>query len=49
MSLVTTRHPFNGIFSRVTWVSRNQKDYTDLDFNEARDNEVAVASSEPYA
>jgi len=35
------KHPFNGLFSRTTWVSRNQKDKTNLDFNEATDNGVA--------
>jgi len=30
-------YPFNGLFSRTTWVSRHQKGYTILDFNEARD------------
>jgi len=28
-------HPFNGLFSRTTWVSRHQKGRTILDFNEA--------------
>jgi len=23
--LITDRHPFNGLFSRKTWVSRHQK------------------------
>jgi len=31
--------PFNGLFSRTTWVSRYQKDKTNLDFTEARDSE----------
>jgi len=39
--LQTNKHPFNGLFSRTTWVSRQQKGKTILDFNEARDNEVA--------
>ena len=43
------KHPFNGFFSKTTWVSRQQKGKTILDFNEARDNEVAVASAGPYA
>jgi len=42
------RHPFNGIFSRTTRVSRHQNGKTILDFNEARDDAVAVASAEPY-
>jgi len=33
-------HPFNGLFSRTTWVSH-------LDFNEATDDGVAVASFAP--
>ena len=32
-------HPFNGLFSRTTWVSRYQKG-TSLDLNQARDNGV---------
>ena len=31
--------PFNGLFSRTTWVSRYQKGKTNLDFTGARDNE----------
>ena len=31
-------HPFNGLFSRTTWVSRYQKVKTSLDLNEARDD-----------
>jgi len=30
-------HPFNGLFSRKTGVSRYQKGKTGLDLNEARD------------
>ena len=44
----TDRHPFHGLFSRTTWVSCHQKGYTSLDFNEARDDGVAVASAGPY-
>jgi len=33
-------HPFNGLFSRTTWVSRDQKGKTNLDLNEARDDGV---------
>ena len=29
-------HPFNGLFSRTTWLSRYQKGKTSLDLNEAR-------------
>jgi len=36
-------------FSRTTWVSQHQKRKTILDFNEARDDRVAVASAGPYA
>ena len=35
----THAHPFNGPFSRTTWVSRYQKGKTNLDFTEARDGE----------
>ena len=37
----TTRliQPFNGLFSRTTWVSRYQKGKTNLDFTGARDSE----------
>jgi len=45
----TDRHPFNGQFSRTMWVSRHQKGYTSLNFNETADYEVAVASAGPYA
>ena len=31
--------PFNGLFSRTTWVSRYQKGKSDLDFTGARDSE----------
>ena len=31
--------PFNGLFSRTTWVSRYQKGKTNLDVTEARDSE----------
>jgi len=33
------RQPFNGLFSRTTWVSRYQKGKTNLDFTGARDSE----------
>ena len=33
----TTLHPFSGLFSRTTWVTRYQKDVTSLYLNEARD------------
>ena len=35
----THTQPFNGPFSRTTWVSRYQKGKTNLDFSEARDGE----------
>ena len=31
-------HPFNGLFSRTTWVSRYQKGKTSLDLNKLRDD-----------
>ena len=39
MLLHTHTHPFNGPFSRTTWVSRYQKGKNNLDFTEARDSE----------
>jgi len=41
---LSDRHPFNGLFSTTTWVSRHWKGETSLHFNEARDDRVAVAS-----
>ena len=32
--------PFNGLFSRTTWVSQYQKGKTNLDFTGARDSEL---------
>jgi len=37
----------HSLSSRTTWVSRQKKDKTILDFNEARDDGVAVASAGP--
>ena len=41
MTVITTvlllLHPFNGLFSRTTWLSRYQKGKTSLDLNEAFD------------
>jgi len=50
IQFTTTLHPFNGLFSRTTWVSRYQKGKTSLDLNEARGDGVwdAVASAGPY-
>jgi len=39
--LLPVLHPFNGLFSRTTWVSRYQKGKTSLDLNEARDDGVS--------
>ena len=46
LSLATTAtlYPFNGLF-RTTLVSRKQIDRTILDFSEARDDGMAVASA----
>jgi len=41
----TTLQPFNGLFSRTTWVSRYQKGKTSQDFNEATDDGVWGCSS----
>ena len=38
--LLLLLHPFNGLFSRTTWVSRYQKVRTSLDLNDARDDGV---------
>jgi len=43
------RHPFNSLFARTTWRSQHQKGRINPDFNEARDDGVAVASAGPYA
>jgi len=48
-SIITLLHPFNGRFSRTTWVSQHQKGRTILDFNRERDDGVAMASAGPYA
>ena len=37
--LLQLLQPFNGLFSRTTWVSRHQKGKTNLDFTGARDSE----------
>ena len=37
--LLLLLQPFNGLFSRTTWVSRYQKGKTNLDFTGARDSE----------
>jgi len=38
--LCSLLHPFNGLFSRTTWVSWYQKGETSLDLNQARDDGV---------
>ena len=38
-ALLQLLQPFNGLFSRTTWVSRYQKGKTNLDFTGARDSE----------
>ena len=45
----TDIHTLNGLFTRTTWVSRHQKGETILDFNKAKDDDVAVAPAGPYA
>jgi len=45
-------YPYNGLFSRTTWISQYQKSKTSLDLKKARDDGVlvlAVASAEPSA
>jgi len=44
----TDRHPFNGLSSRTTWVSWHQNNGTNVDFNEAKDDGVALTSAGPY-
>jgi len=44
----TNRHPFDGLFFRTSWITRHQEVETILDFNEARDDGVAVTSAGPY-
>jgi len=41
--------PFNSLFSRTALVCRYQKGRTILEFTEARDDRVALASAGPYA
>ena len=38
--LLLLLHPFNGLFSRTTWISRYQKGKTSLDLNDATGDEV---------
>ena len=38
--LLLLLHPFNGLLSRITWVSQYRKGKTSLDLNEARDDGV---------
>jgi len=40
LHLLLLLDPFNGLFSRTTWVSRYQKGKASLDLNEARDEWV---------
>jgi len=44
LTLLLLLHPFNGLFSRTTWVSQYQKSKTSLDLNEARDDGVSGCS-----
>ena len=41
-------HPFNGLFSRTTWVSRYQQGITSLHLNEARDYGVLGRSGSSW-
>ena len=47
--LLLLLHPFNGFFSRTTWVSRYQKGKTSLDLNEPRDDGVLDGSGISWA
>jgi len=42
VTLTSDSHPFNGLFSRTTWVNQHQKGQASLDFNERRDNEGGI-------
>jgi len=44
-----TNYYYHTLFSRTTWVSHYQKEKTILDFNEARDVGMVVASAGPHA
>jgi len=46
---ITDRHLLNGLFSRTTRVSWQQKAKTMQDFHTAGDHGLAVASAGPYA
>jgi len=39
ITTIDKKHPFNGLFTKTTWVSQYQKGKTNLDFTEARDSE----------
>jgi len=41
--------PFNGLFSRTTWVSRYQKGKTNLDFTGAKDSEWQWLQTDNHA
>ena len=45
LTLQLNYHPFHGLFSSRTWVSRYQKGTTSLDLNEATDDGVLGCSS----
>jgi len=49
LQLRQDKHPFNGLFSTTNWVSHHENGETILDFNEATDYRVAVASAGPFA
>jgi len=49
ISLAVADILLNGLFFRTTWVSWHQKGYTNMDFNEATDDGMAVASAGLYA
>jgi len=40
MDYYYTLHPFNGLFSGTSWVSRYQKDKTSIGLNEGGDDAV---------
>jgi len=44
----TSKHPFIGLFSGTTLVSRHQNGKISLNLNEGRDDGVALTSAGPY-
>jgi len=47
--LLLILHPINGLFSRITCISRHLKGRRILGFNDSKDDGVTVTSNKPYA